>query len=64
MANQVTKDTIIIDVGINRDENGKLCGDIDQKDDEDYFGNWCYVTPVPGGVGLLTRVTLLKNVMK
>ena len=57
-------DTIIIDVGINRDENGKLCGDIDQKDVEDYFGNCCYVTPVPGGVGLLTRVTLLKNVMK
>lgn len=56
--------TIIIDVGINRDENGKLCGDIDQKDVEDYFGNCCYVTPVPGGVGLLTRVTLLKNVMK
>ena len=37
---------------------------VDKKDVEDYFGNCCYVTPVPGGVGLLTRVTLLKNVMK
>lgn len=57
-------ETIIIDVGINRDEDGKLCGDIDKEDVDDYFGNCCYVTPVPGGVGLLTRVTLLKNVMK
>ena len=56
-------DTIIIDVGINRDENGKLCGDIDKEDIDDYFFGCCYVTPVPGGVGLLTRVTLLKNVM-
>ena len=62
--NMVKEGAVIIDVGINRDENGKLCGDIDQKDVEDYFGNCCYVTPVPGGVGLLTRVTLLKNVMK
>lgn len=58
-------DTIIIDVGINRDENGKLCGDIDKEDIENFFGNYYYyVTPVPGGVGLLTRATLLKNVMK
>ena len=56
-------DTIIIDVGINRDENGKLCGDINKEDIDDYFSGCCYVTPVPGGVGLLTRVTLLKNVM-
>lgn len=57
-------DTIIVDVGINRDENGKLCGDIDREDVENYFGDHCYTTPVPGGVGLLTRITLLKNVMK
>lgn len=48
---------IIIDVGINRDENGKLCGDVDGK----YIYN-SYVTPVPGGVGLLTRTSLLQNV--
>lgn len=48
-----------IDVGINRDENGKMCGDFDRAHLEKQ-GH--YVTPVPGGVGLLTRVTLLKHV--
>lgn len=56
--------TIIVDVGINRDENGELCGDVDRDDVNDILDKWCYVTPVPGGVGLLTRVTLLKNVMR
>lgn len=55
--------TIIIDVGINRDEYGKLCGDINREEVEGHYES-CYVTPVPGGVGLLTRVTLLKNVMR
>lgn len=50
---------VIVDVGINRDENGKLCGDIDY-DDVRRWGN-TYVTSVPGGVGLLTRVALLQN---
>lgn len=45
----------IIDVGINFDENGKMCGDC--------FGG-ANVSPVPGGVGLLTRVALLENVVK
>lgn len=54
---------IIIDVGINRDEYGKLCGDINREEVEGHYES-CYVTPVPGGVGLLTRVTLLKNVMR
>lgn len=51
---------VIVDVGINRDENGKLCGDIDR---ESVIGEYpdTYVTPVPKGVGLLTRVTLIKN---
>ena len=48
---------VIIDVGISRDENGKLCGDVD-KEVYDLVGN---VTPVPGGVGLYTRVSLLEN---
>ena len=50
---------IIIDVGVNRDENGKLCGDcynFDADDDSDMK-----VTPVPGGVGLLTRAMLMKH---
>lgn len=52
-------DVIVVDVGINRDEDGKLCGDVDY----DYMTEQgCYVTPVPGGVGLLTRLALLKNV--
>ncbi len=50
---------LIIDVGINRDENNKMCGDVDREHMEQ---QGCYVTPVPGGVGLLTRVALLKNV--
>ena len=47
--------TPIIDVGINFDENGKLCGDC--------VGG-VNVSPVPGGVGLLTRVALLENVVE
>ena len=50
--------SVIIDVGINFDENGKLVGDVIDDLGE---GN---VTPVPGGVGLLTRCMLLENVVK
>lgn len=48
--------TPVIDVGINFDRNGKLCGDC--------FGGGANVSPVPGGVGLLTRVALLENVVE
>ena len=54
---------IIVDVGINRDENGKLCGDVDSYDFERYNPD-TYLTPVPGGVGLLTVVTLMKNTVE
>ena len=49
---------IVVDAGILTDENGKLCGDCDKNmyDDPDIF-----ITTVPGGVGLLTRLTLLQN---
>lgn len=47
----------VIDVGINFDENGQLVGDCFNTENRD-------VTPVPGGVGLLTRVALLENVCK
>lgn len=50
-----------IDVGINRDKNGKLCGDIDIATFE---GMNCEVTPVPGGVGLLTTAQLVLNVIQ
>lgn len=52
---------IIIDVGINRDKNGKLCGDVDKEDIEDKYGNDIYITPVPYGCGLSTRLALLQN---
>ena len=61
-ANFITKEMIrenqiVIDVGINIDENGKLCGDCEK-------GIGPNVTPVPGGVGLLTRVALLENIIE
>ena len=56
------KTELIIDVGINRDENNKLCGDVDDENVLLAFPH-IYITPVPGGVGLLTRVALLDNVV-
>ena len=61
----ITKDmikegTIIVDVGINRDENDKICGDVDYENVKDLCS---FITPVPNGVGLITRVTLLENVI-
>lgn len=52
------RDRIIIDVGINRDENGKLCGDFSESFKEKYSS---FYTPVPGGVGPMTIAMLLKN---
>ncbi|MDD3692757.1 MAG: bifunctional methylenetetrahydrofolate dehydrogenase/methenyltetrahydrofolate cyclohydrolase FolD [Oscillospiraceae bacterium] len=59
----VTKDmvkpgAVVIDVGMNRDENGKLCGDVDTEAVKEIAG---YITPVPGGVGPMTIAMLLKN---
>lgn len=48
----------IIDIGINRDINGKVVGDVDIDSVKDYCD---YITPVPGGVGPMTVVSLLKN---
>ncbi len=48
----------VIDVGINRDEDGKLCGDVDFEEVEPVAG---FLTPVPGGVGPMTIAMLLKN---
>lgn len=50
-----------IDVGMNRDENGKLCGDIDIETFENFD---CDITPVPKGVGVLTTAQLMLNVVK
>ncbi|TSB45387.1 bifunctional methylenetetrahydrofolate dehydrogenase/methenyltetrahydrofolate cyclohydrolase FolD [Alkalicoccobacillus porphyridii] len=52
---------VIIDVGMNRDENGKLCGDVDFDDVEDIAS---HITPVPGGVGPMTITMLLENTIE
>ena len=57
-ANWVTEGTIVIDVGINRLENGTLVGDIDF---EQAANKASWITPVPGGVGPMTRATLMLN---
>lgn len=54
----VKEDAVVIDVGINRDENGKLCGDVDFEECVDKVS---YITPVPGGVGPMTIAMLMKN---
>lgn len=56
----VKPNATVIDVGINFDENGKMCGDVDYEDVKQVTG---FCTPVPGGVGLLTRLALIKNVI-
>lgn len=48
----------VIDVGMNRDENGRLCGDVDYAEVEPVAGA---ITPVPGGVGPMTRAMLMLN---
>ena len=57
----VKKDVVVIDVGINRDEDGKLVGDVDFEAVEPLAS---YITPVPGGVGPMTIAMLMNNVIK
>lgn len=52
---------VVIDVGMDRDENGRLCGDVDF---ENVKQKCSYITPVPGGVGPMTIATLMKNTLK
>jgi methylenetetrahydrofolate dehydrogenase (NADP+)/methenyltetrahydrofolate cyclohydrolase len=52
---------IVIDVGINRMEDGKLCGDVDFEAAKEIAG---WITPVPGGVGPMTIATLLANTLR
>ncbi len=64
-ANFVTPDmvkegAVVIDVGMNRLENGKLCGDVDYAACFEKAG---YITPVPGGVGPMTIAMLMKNTL-
>lgn len=57
-ADMVKEGAVVIDVGMNRDENGKLCGDVDF---DSVAPKTTAITPVPGGVGPMTRAMLLQN---
>lgn len=57
-AEYVKEGAVVIDVGIHRDENNKLCGDVDY---EDVLPHVSAITPVPGGVGPMTIAMLMKN---
>ena len=57
-ADMVKEGAVVIDVGMDRDENGKLCGDVDFENVKEKAS---YITPVPGGVGPMTIAMLLKN---
>lgn len=57
-AKDIKENAVVIDVGMDRDENGKLCGDVDY---EDMLPKVSKITPVPGGVGPMTIAMLMKN---
>lgn len=57
-ADMIKEGAVVIDVGMNRDENGKLCGDVDF---ENVKEKCSYITPVPGGVGPMTITMLMYN---
>ncbi len=59
-ADMVKEGAVVIDVGMNRDENGRLCGDVDYENVEKIASA---ITPVPGGVGPMTITMLLKNTL-
>lgn len=57
----VKEGAVVIDVAMNRNEAGKLCGDVCY---EEAAARASYITPVPGGVGPMTRAMLMKNTLK
>lgn len=66
VAKLITKDmvkpnAVVIDVGMNRDERGKLCGDVDSEGVKEVAS---FITPVPGGVGPMTITMLLANTLE
>ena len=60
-SNMIKNGAVVIDVGINRGEDGKLVGDVDFENIQDKAS---YITPVPGGVGPMTIAMLMSNVVK
>ena len=59
-ADMVKEGAVVIDVGMDRDENGKLCGDVDFESVEKVAS---FITPVPGGVGPMTIAMLMQNTL-
>ncbi len=59
-ADMVKEGAVVIDVGINRLQNGKLCGDVSFEEVKEKAS---YITPVPGGVGPMTIATLMQNTL-
>jgi methylenetetrahydrofolate dehydrogenase (NADP+)/methenyltetrahydrofolate cyclohydrolase len=60
-ADMIKPGAVVIDVGMNRDDNGKLCGDVDFNHAKEVAS---YITPVPGGVGPMTITMLLVNTIE
>ena len=60
-ADMVKPGAVVVDVGMNRDDNGKLCGDVDFEHAKEVAG---WITPVPGGVGPMTITMLLVNTIE
>ena len=63
-ADMVKPGAVVIDVGMNRDDAGKLCGDVDFATVREALGPAGWITPVPGGVGPMTRAMLLVNTVE
>ena len=59
-ADMVKPGAVVLDVGMNRDDDGKLCGDVDFEGVKQVAS---YITPVPGGVGPMTITMLLVNTL-
>jgi len=60
-ADMVKPGAVVLDVGMNRNDEGKLCGDVDFEGVKEVAG---YITPVPGGVGPMTITMLLVNTLE
>ncbi len=60
-ADMVKEGAVVVDIGINRDENGKICGDVDFENVKEKASK---ITPVPGGVGPMTITMLMYNACK
>ena len=60
-ADMIKEGAVVIDVGMNRNDEGKLCGDVDF---DEVSKKASYITPVPGGVGPMTIAMLMNNVVK